>query len=191
MSNPIPQVGQVGLKVCPPVAEVAQTPPGIPSEANAGNSDLHRWPDPVAGIQAARNLRFGKGEKGRAVQCSVIKLYLKMKKLLLTFIAGCAAIFFGTANLLAATVTTDQADYAPGSTAIITGAGFQAGETVELQVLRIDINENSGPEHNPWQVTADASGGFSTSWYVTQDEVGATLQLTATGLTLLKALRRK
>ena len=98
-----------------------------------------------------------------------------MKKILLTFIAGCAIVLFGTTNLLAATVTTDQLDYAPGSTAIITGTGFQAGETVVLQVLRIDINENSGPEHNPWQVTADGNGGFMTSWYVSLDEDGATL----------------
>ena len=47
------------------------------------------------------------------------------------------------------TVITDQSDYAPGSTATITGAGFQAGETVQLQVLRIDIDENNGPEHDP------------------------------------------
>ena len=46
----------------------------------------------------------------------------------------------------AATVTTDKPDYPPGSTAIITGTGFQPGEIVQCQVLRIDINENSGPE---------------------------------------------
>lgn len=86
-------------------------------------------------------------------------------------------------NLSAATVVTDRDDYPPGSTAVITGTGFLAGETVELQVLRIDINENSGPEHNPWQVSADANGGFTTAWYVSPDEDGATLQLTATGLT--------
>jgi hypothetical protein len=86
-------------------------------------------------------------------------------------------------NLTAATVVTDQQDYPPTSTAIITGSGFQAGETVVLQVLRIDINENSGDEHEPWQVTADESGSFTTSWYVSADEEGATLQLTAVGQT--------
>ena len=80
------------------------------------------------------------------------------------------------------TVITDQSDYAPGSTATITGAGFQAGETVQLQVLRIDIDENSGPEHDPWTVLADGDGNFQTTWYVTYDEANSTLQLTATGL---------
>src|SRR5947209_3751095 len=35
----------------------------------------------------------------------------------------------------AASVSTDQPDYAPGSTVIITGSGFSSGETVTLQVL--------------------------------------------------------
>jgi hypothetical protein len=89
--------------------------------------------------------------------------------------AGCA--------LAQASVTTDQSDYPPGATVTITGSGFQPGETVQLQVLRIDLDENSGPEHDPWPVTADGNGNFQTTWYVTYDEAGATLQLTATGLT--------
>ena len=91
----------------------------------------------------------------------------------------------GATSALAQTnaiVITDQSDYAPGSTATITGAGFQAGETVQLQVLRIDIDENSGPEHDPWTVLADGDGNFQTTWYVTYDEANSTLQLTATGL---------
>ena len=56
----------------------------------------------------------------------------------------------GAASALAQpTVTTDRSDYPPGSTASITGTGFQAGETVQLQILRIDIDENNGPEHDP------------------------------------------
>ena len=79
-------------------------------------------------------------------------------------------------------VTTDQSDYPPGSTATINGSGFQPGETVELQGLRTDLPENSGPEHVPWLVTNGASGNFTTTWYVTLAEAGATLQLTATGV---------
>ena len=90
--------------------------------------------------------------------------------------------FLGAWTASAATVTTDQSDYPPGSTVNITGAGFEPGEQVQLQVLRTDIDENSGPEHDPWQVTADANGNFQTTWLVTPDEAGATLQLTATGL---------
>lgn len=80
-----------------------------------------------------------------------------------------------------ASVVTDKSDYAPGETVQITGSGFQPGETVQLQVLRIDVDENSGPEHDPWQVSADANGSFQATWVVTSDEVGATLQLTAAG----------
>ncbi len=96
-------------------------------------------------------------------------------------------LFLGATNSALAqtnaTVTTDKEDYAPGSTVQITGSGFQNNETVQLQVLRTDIPENSGEEHDPWTVTNDASGNFQTTWYVTYDELGATLELTATGLT--------
>ena len=79
-------------------------------------------------------------------------------------------------------IATDQADYPPGSTVTITGSGFQAGESVQCQVLRIDIDENAGFEHDPWQFAADADGNFTTTWYVTEDEAGALLQLTGLGL---------
>src|ERR1035438_430690 len=41
-----------------------------------------------------------------------------------------------TSALAQPTVTTDRSDYPPGSTASITGTGFQAGETVQLQIDR-------------------------------------------------------
>jgi hypothetical protein len=44
-------------------------------------------------------------------------------------------ILFLLGNVLSAqTLTTDQEDYPPGATAIITGNGFFPGETVTLQV---------------------------------------------------------
>ena len=79
-------------------------------------------------------------------------------------------------------VATDQADYSPGSIVSISGTGFQPGETVRLQVLRIDVDSNDGPEHLPWEVGADDSGAFEAAWLVTPHEAGATLRLTATGL---------
>ena len=82
----------------------------------------------------------------------------------------------------AATVTTDQPDYPPGSTAQITGEGFQPGEIVELQVANITFLEDIGDEHLPWQVTADENGALSSSWYVTEDEAGMLLHLTGKGL---------
>ena len=94
-----------------------------------------------------------------------------------------AFLLLATSALAQPTVVTDKSDYPPESTATITGSRFQAGEQVQLQVLRTDIDENSGDEHLPWQVTAGADGSFQTTWFVTADEAGATLQLTATGLT--------
>jgi hypothetical protein len=107
-----------------------------------------------------------------------------MKQRLGAIFLSIGCIIAGAGSALAqATVTTDQSDYPPGATVNITGTGFWPGETIQLQVLRIDIPENSGPEHLPWMVTNDASGNFQTTWYVTPDEAGATLRLTATGLT--------
>src|SRR5437764_110863 len=53
--------------------------------------------------------------------------------------------------LLSASVWTDKLDYAPGSTAILTGSGFQFGETVNLQVLHTDGTPSPGDA--PWTVT--------------------------------------
>src|SRR5437868_4685651 len=72
---------------------------------------------------------------------------------------------FVSAN--AQTLTTDQFGYIPGQTAYLTGTGFQAGETVTLQV----VNANGSPNSNdaPWNVTTDANGNFSASWVVPTD----------------------
>src|SRR5436190_3088551 len=47
------------------------------------------------------------------------------------------------------TLTTDQSDYAPGSTVNITGSGFQAGETVMVQVTHNPTccDDSSSLEH--------------------------------------------
>src|ERR1043166_9370328 len=84
-------------------------------------------------------------------------------------------------------VTTDQLDYPPGSTVYITGSGFSPGETVQCQVLTLTQpnDDATSPAHQPWTTTADDSGNINTTWLVPadQDELGATLQLTATGQT--------
>jgi hypothetical protein len=84
-------------------------------------------------------------------------------------------------NLLAQTIQTDQSDYPPGSTATITGSGFAPNETVEVQVVNVTNPDDTGAEHLPWEVTTDANGNFTTTWFVTDDEANTTLQLTATG----------
>jgi hypothetical protein len=81
----------------------------------------------------------------------------------------------------AAAVSTDRTDYGPGSTAVITGAGFDPNETVNLQVVHTDTGAAAvGP--TPWTVTADVSGAFHTTWYVNPiDSPGASFTLSASG----------
>lgn len=113
--------------------------------------------------------------------------------------------------LLSAMVTTDQTDYAPGSTAVFTATSdgglennFQMGEAVQFQVVRTDGFPDYAPGNAPWIVT-DGQGGFTpyenadgswtypdtdnlvdgnigTTWYVDAQYAGAWLQLRATGL---------
>lgn len=50
-----------------------------------------------------------------------------------------------------ATIATDQADYPPGSTATIFGAGYQVGETVQMKVEHLDTIYHH--HYAPWNVT--------------------------------------
>jgi uncharacterized repeat protein (TIGR03803 family) len=84
----------------------------------------------------------------------------------------------------ATAVRVDKADYAPGTTAHITGAGFASGETVVLQVRHADGTPDTGEDHEPWSVTADTAGRFQSTWNVcTDDCLHSTLRLTAAGQT--------
>jgi|GEM_PF-1074192 len=106
----------------------------------------------------------------------------RVRTFLLTFLA--TALISVTAFSQTATIATDQDDYPPGRTVIITGTGWQPGETVTLQVLHADPTfDNSEPAHDPWTVSADEFGNVSTSWYIPTDAdmLGATLILTAIG----------
>ena len=92
------------------------------------------------------------------------------------------ALVTGGSLAAQATLTSDQADYQPGTTATLTGAGFEAGESVRLQVLHDDGTPGTGADHDPWYVDADASGGFVTTWHVCEDDcVGSALIATADG----------
>src|SRR4051794_38884220 len=109
-------------------------------------------------------------------------------------------------TLLSASVWLNKPDYIPGSTAVINGSGFQAGETVQLQVVRTDGQPDYPGGNLPWQVKdGDASfttpykdasgmwhypdldgqtdGKIQTTWFVESQYEGASLQLTATGQT--------
>ncbi|TMQ74046.1 MAG: hypothetical protein E6K81_01615, partial [Candidatus Eisenbacteria bacterium] len=98
---------------------------------------------------------------------------------------------FGLAALLitctatrsfAQTLTSDQPDYAPGTMATLTGAGFAPGESVVVVVHHADATPDSGADHEPWTVLADDAGGFVTTWHVCEDDcVGKELRATADG----------
>ncbi len=77
-----------------------------------------------------------------------------------------------------ATVKTDQADYAPGTTVTITGSGWQPGETVTLTLVESPLIDT----HGPFPVTADASGNISNSSFVTDShDFNVKFTLTAVG----------
>ena len=99
------------------------------------------------------------------------------------------------------TVTTDQLDYPPGSTARISATGLAAGATAEFQVQHVigvgtdgiwgtlddTVGDNSGLGHLPWQVVDGgagdldglANGAILTEWYVNPDDsLGASFRLT-------------
>ena len=83
-----------------------------------------------------------------------------------------------------ATLVSDKSDYPPGATAVLTGAGFGAGETMTLQVLHADGSPSNGLAHDAWYVVADVEGAFVTTWRVCEDDcVGALLRATAIGQT--------
>ena len=113
--------------------------------------------------------------------------------------------------MLAADVSTDHLDYAPGSTALFQtfadgtpGHDFQVGEAVQFRVVRTDGVPDAPPGNLSWQVT-DGVGGFApfvndsgvrigpdldgladgkitTDWFVESQYANAPLEVQATGL---------
>jgi prealbumin domain-containing protein len=69
----------------------------------------------------------------------------------------------------AATVQTDKFDYRPGENAIITGAGFEPGEAVVLQVQHAS-GQADGDGHEPFTTVADPAGQIAEQWYVNPDD---------------------
>jgi hypothetical protein len=87
--------------------------------------------------------------------------------------------------LLSATLSTDKASYAAGETALISGSGFQAGETIQLQVQQ-QGGSNSGTGQTPATVVdagqSDAQGNFTAQWYVNPDTAaGSSFTVSAAG----------
>src|SRR5207244_6079973 len=79
-----------------------------------------------------------------------------------------------------ATVKTDEADYPPGTTVNITGAGWQPGETVQMSL--VEVPDLDGDSPIPLTATADASGNISNSSFATDiADLNIKFTLTAVG----------
>ena len=114
---------------------------------------------------------------------SFMKSFLSKSTFLATIFFVAGVFFVNTAKGQAA-LTSDSADYQPGSTATLTGTGFLPGETVKMQVLHADYQPGDpiGADHEPWDVVADGSGNFTTTWHVCEDDCrGQLLRATAVG----------
>jgi hypothetical protein len=80
-------------------------------------------------------------------------------------------------TLASLSITTDQSDYAPGSTATFTVDDVNAGDT--LTFLVTDLNGLPISVTNQlWTATADTSGQVQTTWGVGQDALGQAFQVT-------------
>ncbi|HEY3385198.1 MAG TPA: hypothetical protein VGK46_01735 [Saprospiraceae bacterium] len=67
-----------------------------------------------------------------------------------------------------ATLTTDQTDYYPGTIVTFFGSGFDPFETVTMDVNHLD--GTPADAYDSWEVTADATGGFTTTWQLCEEE---------------------
>src|SRR5262249_46866868 len=81
-------------------------------------------------------------------------------------------------TLLSASITTDRMDYPPGSTAVITGTGWQPHETVDLHIFNVTTDSDEAS----WTAAADSSGDVSTTLTIGEWD-GDSLRMDATGET--------
>src|SRR5262249_25475311 len=73
-------------------------------------------------------------------------------------------------------------DYAAGSTAVITRAGFRPAEVVSIRVEHSN-GLTGGANHLPFSVVADADGHINTTWVVNPaDSRGKIFRLAAPGV---------
>jgi hypothetical protein len=89
-----------------------------------------------------------------------------------------ATATFTVAQPIAAFVSTDQPDYAPGENVTLTGGGFQPGERVTIVYHR---QSDSTPD-TTLSSSADANGGFTNSAFtLIPEDGGIVFTVTATG----------
>ncbi|MEJ8820311.1 immunoglobulin domain-containing protein, partial [Lacibacter sp. H407] len=119
----------------------------------------------------------------RAISALLTPFYFlfQSKKLLLRFAMLVMSVGMMNGVVGQATVTTDKPDYQPGDTVLITGTGWQPGETVKL-----DVDEEPKPTTcllpHDLIVVADADGKiYSKEFLIKENHLGVTFTLTATG----------
>ncbi len=78
-------------------------------------------------------------------------------------------------------ITTDKDDYSPGEWVIITGAGWQNDDSVQLTITHLDPLPVPNHYHNPWFVKPNADGTIHEKWFVEEQELGTALKLEARG----------
>ncbi|MEO6683258.1 MAG: hypothetical protein ABIN48_10610, partial [Ginsengibacter sp.] len=106
-----------------------------------------------------------------------------MKILLRCLFFTLFAVTFSSATSFAqtATVTTDKLDYAPGEYVIITGTGWQPGETVNFHFDETPKPASCLLSHDI-SVVADADGKiYNAEFLVKENHLGVAFVLTATG----------
>ena len=93
------------------------------------------------------------------------------------FVAGPSGAFISGASATSTpTITSDKADYAPGATVTLTGAGWQPGEAVHVLVT----NSSAGTWSYSADVAASSTGGFTTQFKLSTSYI-ATYFVSATG----------
>ena len=102
----------------------------------------------------------------------------RAKALLSLLVAFAALLMSGNALAAGPSITSDQADYAPGSTVTLTGAGWAVGEKVNLYV-NDDQNQTWSESHD---VVAGVDGSF-TDQFTLPSYFIAMYTATAMGLT--------
>jgi hypothetical protein len=76
---------------------------------------------------------------------------------------GALFMFSPLAYAQAATLTTDQADYAPGSLATIFGSSFAVLEEVVMTIVGVSTDGSTATDAS-WNVSADDAGSFTTTY---------------------------
>ncbi|MEJ8845008.1 neocarzinostatin apoprotein domain-containing protein, partial [Lacibacter sp. H375] len=119
----------------------------------------------------------------RAIDALFTPFYFlfQSKKLLLRLAMLVMSVGMMSGVVGQATVMTDKPDYQPGDTVVITGTGWQPGETVTL-----DVEEDPKPATcllpHDLVAVADAEGKiYSKQFLIKENHLGVTFTLTATG----------